>query len=216
MHILRPARTTYVTPWQKRFPKEREILTAESYEKTEDDIRRPSIPPQTTARGPVKWRLCGDGEKLERRVTKRRRVVSDHEGDLALEVRRTEMEVDVIRQSRSRTRPKKRANRELMAAEVSDRSLEKTVALIVSTPEVEVGESTQPVEREGSSGVLIEVPAEALAEPLKEGMEIVSPNSLSMERTQTTGSEEIPHPKTSEELVKELTLSDEVLEQIVA
>lgn len=47
-------------------------------------------------------------------------------------------------------------------------------------------------------------------------MEIVSSNSLSSERTQTAGSEGIPHPKTSEELVKELTLSDEVLEQIVA
>ncbi|OAE29546.1 hypothetical protein AXG93_2676s1010 [Marchantia polymorpha subsp. ruderalis] len=47
-------------------------------------------------------------------------------------------------------------------------------------------------------------------------MEIASPNSLSSERTHTVGSEGIPHPKTSEELVKELTLSDEVLKQIVA
>ncbi|OAE21956.1 hypothetical protein AXG93_242s1400 [Marchantia polymorpha subsp. ruderalis] len=50
-------------------------------------------------------------EKPKRRVTKRRRVVSDDEGDLALEVRRTEAEVDMIRQSRTRARPKKRANR---------------------------------------------------------------------------------------------------------
>ncbi|OAE27649.1 hypothetical protein AXG93_3337s1120 [Marchantia polymorpha subsp. ruderalis] len=69
---------------------------------------------------------------------------------------------------------------------------------------------------EGSSDVLIKVPAEAPAEPLKEGMEIFSPNSLSSERTHTAGSEETPHPKISEELVKELTLSDEVLEQVVA
>ncbi|OAE29584.1 hypothetical protein AXG93_4003s1050 [Marchantia polymorpha subsp. ruderalis] len=34
-------------------------------------------------------------EKLERRLAKRRKVVSDDEGDLALEVRRTETEVDV-------------------------------------------------------------------------------------------------------------------------
>lgn len=91
-----------------------------------------------------------------------------------------------------------------MAAEVSDSSVEKTVAPIVSTPEVVVGESTQPIGREGSSRVLIKVPTEALAEPLKEGMEIVSPNSLSSERTHTEGSEGIPHPKTSEELIEEL------------
>ncbi|OAE32748.1 hypothetical protein AXG93_512s1010 [Marchantia polymorpha subsp. ruderalis] len=69
---------------------------------------------------------------------------------------------------------------------------------------------------EGPSEVLIEVPADASAEPLKEEMEIVRPNSLSSERTRSAGSEETPHPKTSEELVKELTLSDKVLAQVVA
>lgn len=34
---------------EKRFSREREILTVESSEGTEDDNRRPSIPPQTTA-----------------------------------------------------------------------------------------------------------------------------------------------------------------------
>ncbi|OAE31984.1 hypothetical protein AXG93_4421s1370 [Marchantia polymorpha subsp. ruderalis] len=149
-------------------------------------------------------------------MAKRRRVVNDDEGHLALEVRRTETEVDVIRQSRTRARPKKRANRALGAAEVSDSSVEKTVAPIVSAPEVATGKSAQPVEREGSLGVLIKVLAKALTEPSKEGMEIVSLNSMSSERRQTTGSEGIPHPKMSEELVKEVTLSDEVLEQIVA
>ncbi|OAE21954.1 hypothetical protein AXG93_242s1380 [Marchantia polymorpha subsp. ruderalis] len=101
-------------------------------------------------------------------------------------------------------------------AEVSDSNVENSVAPIVSTPKVAVGESTQPIWREGSSGVLIKVPTEALAEPSKEGMEIVSPNSLSSEQTQTAGSEGIPQPKTSEELIKELTLSDKILEHIVA
>ncbi|OAE24399.1 hypothetical protein AXG93_4530s1010 [Marchantia polymorpha subsp. ruderalis] len=39
---------------------------------------------------------------------------------------------------------------------------------------------------------------------------------MSSERTRSAGSEETPQAKTSEELVKELTLSDEVLEQVVA
>ncbi|OAE23169.1 hypothetical protein AXG93_1953s1290 [Marchantia polymorpha subsp. ruderalis] len=37
---------------EKRFPREREILTAESNEGTKDDTSRPSIPRQTTTRGP--------------------------------------------------------------------------------------------------------------------------------------------------------------------
>ncbi|OAE22558.1 hypothetical protein AXG93_731s1010 [Marchantia polymorpha subsp. ruderalis] len=163
-----------------------------------------------TTRGPVQVEVVRRRKKPERRVAKRRRVVNDDEGDLALEIRRTETEVDVIRQSRTRARSKKRASRELVAAEVSDSNVEKTVAPIVSTPKVIMGESTQHVGREVSSGVLIEVPAETLAEPLKEGMEIVSPNFLSSERTQTAGSERIPHLKTSEESIKELTLSDKI------
>ncbi|OAE24344.1 hypothetical protein AXG93_4343s1090 [Marchantia polymorpha subsp. ruderalis] len=112
--------------------------------------------------------------RSQRRMAKRRKVVSDDEGDLALEVRRTQTEVEVIKQLISRARPKKRANRGWVAAEVSDSSVEKTVAPIVNTPKVAVGESTPPVKREGTSGVLIKVSADAPAEPLKEGTEIVA------------------------------------------
>lgn len=50
---------------------------------------------------------------------------------------------------------------------------------------------------------------------MKEGTETVSSNSLSSERTRFVDSEEVPQPKTSEELVKELTLSEEILEHVV-
>ncbi|OAE22796.1 hypothetical protein AXG93_2035s1800 [Marchantia polymorpha subsp. ruderalis] len=83
---------------------------AESNEGTEDDTRRPSIPPQTTVRVPVQVDVMTRRERPERRLAKRRKVVSDDEGDLALEVRRAETEVEVNRQSRTRARPKKRAN----------------------------------------------------------------------------------------------------------
>ncbi|OAE31206.1 hypothetical protein AXG93_4240s1050 [Marchantia polymorpha subsp. ruderalis] len=201
---------------EKRFPREREILTTESSEGTKDDNRRPSIPPQTTAQGPVQVDVMLRRERLERQLAKSRKVVNDDEGDLALEVRRTETEVEVIRQSRTRARPKKRANRGLVTTKVSDSSVEKTVAPIVSSPKVTVGESTQPVEIEGPSGVLIKVLADASAKPLKEETKMVSPNSLSSERTRSAESEEIPQLKTSEELVKELTLSDKIIEQVVA
>ncbi|OAE35067.1 hypothetical protein AXG93_1679s1000 [Marchantia polymorpha subsp. ruderalis] len=109
-----------------------------------------------------------------------------------------------------------RANRGLVAAEVSDSSVQKTMAPIMYEPEVAVGESKQHVEVGGSLEVLIEVPADTPAEPLKEGVEIVSPNSLSSERTRSAGSEETPQPKKDDELMKELTLSEKILEQVVA
>ncbi|OAE33493.1 hypothetical protein AXG93_3822s1510 [Marchantia polymorpha subsp. ruderalis] len=90
---------------EKRFPKEREILTAESSEGTEDENRPPSIPPQTTARGPVQMVVVQSQEKPERRLA----------------------------------RPKKRAKRRMVTVEVSDNSVEKTVAPIVNTAEVAVG-----------------------------------------------------------------------------
>ncbi|OAE25215.1 hypothetical protein AXG93_295s1000 [Marchantia polymorpha subsp. ruderalis] len=116
MHILQPARTTYVTTWQvnasstwtrplvnhltsflvifyrvmglltreeeKRFPREREILTVESSKRTKDNTRQPSISLQRTARGLVQVEVVRRREKPERRLVKRMRVVSDDEGDL--------------------------------------------------------------------------------------------------------------------------------------
>ncbi|OAE19721.1 hypothetical protein AXG93_411s1270 [Marchantia polymorpha subsp. ruderalis] len=165
----------------KRLPREREVLTAESSEGTEDDT---SIPSQTTAQGPIQMDVVRRREKPERRLAKRRKVVSDDEGDLVLEYK--------------------------------DSSVEKTVAPIMYAPEVAVGESTQPVEAGGSLSVLIEVPADTSAKPLKEGTNIVSLNSLSSERTRSARSEETLQRKTNDELVKELTLSEEILEQVVA
>ncbi|OAE25405.1 hypothetical protein AXG93_4620s2200 [Marchantia polymorpha subsp. ruderalis] len=49
----------------------------------------------------------------------------------------------------------------------------KSVAPSVSTPEVAVGESTQPMKIEGPSGVLTEVSGDVPVEPLKEGTEMV-------------------------------------------
>ncbi|OAE24794.1 hypothetical protein AXG93_3086s1010 [Marchantia polymorpha subsp. ruderalis] len=60
-----------------------------------------------------------------------------------------------------------------MVTEVSDSSVEKTVAPIVSTSEVAVGESTQPVEIKASLAVLIEVPADGTVERSKERTEMV-------------------------------------------
>ncbi|OAE28914.1 hypothetical protein AXG93_4891s1030 [Marchantia polymorpha subsp. ruderalis] len=200
----------------RRFPREREILRAESSEGTEDDTRQPSIPPQTTAQGPVQVDVMRRREKPERRLAKRRKVVSDDKGNLVLEVRRTETEVGVNRQTRFRARSKQRANRGLVAAEASDSSVEKMVAPIMYEAEAAVGEQRQPVEVERSSEVLIEVPADMPTKSLKEGVEIVSPNSLSSERTRFARGEETPQLERNKELMKEPTLSEEILGQVVA
>ncbi|OAE19799.1 hypothetical protein AXG93_1168s1000 [Marchantia polymorpha subsp. ruderalis] len=136
-----------------------------------------------TAQGPVQVDVLPNREKPKWRLAKRRKVVTDDEEDLTLGVRRAQTEVEVIKQSRTCTRSKRKASRGLVVTEVSDSSVEKTIAPIVSTPEVAVGKSTQPVVIEGPSAVLIEVPTDVTAERLKEGTEMVSPNSLSSERT---------------------------------
>lgn len=77
-----------------------------------------------------------------------------------------------------------------MITEVLDSNVEKTFAPIVDTLEVAAGESTQPVVIEGPSADLVEVPEDKTVEPSKEGTEMISPNSLSSERTRSLGSEE--------------------------
>ncbi|OAE28067.1 hypothetical protein AXG93_3410s1100 [Marchantia polymorpha subsp. ruderalis] len=204
MHILRPARTTYVTAWQPspvKGPKTRtDPLQPNTYH---------SLGTSSDGRG-------AETEKPERQLAKRRKVVSDDEEELAHEVRRVDMDLDGARQPRSRARSKKRANRRMVTAEVSDSSVEKTVASIVNTSEVATGKSTRPVEIEGPSGVSIKVPADIPAEPLKEGTELISPISLSSEQSRSAQGEETPQVKMNEDLKKEYTLSEKILEQVVA
>ncbi|OAE32384.1 hypothetical protein AXG93_3671s1030 [Marchantia polymorpha subsp. ruderalis] len=74
---------------EKRFPREQEILTVESIERTEDENRPPSIPTHTTARGSVQVNVVQRWEKRERRLVKRRKVLSDDEEELARSVEKT-------------------------------------------------------------------------------------------------------------------------------
>ncbi|OAE33751.1 hypothetical protein AXG93_2492s1000 [Marchantia polymorpha subsp. ruderalis] len=159
---------------EKRFPMERDILAVESSEGTkEEDNSQPQIPPQTTARGPIKVEVLPNQEKPERRLAKTRKVVTDDEEDLMLEVRRAETEIEQIRQSRTRARAKRKATQGLVITEASDSSVEKTVASIIASPEVVSSKSTQPVVNEGPSAVLVEVPTNVIVEPSKGGTEMI-------------------------------------------
>lgn len=154
-------------------------------------------------------------KKIERRLMKRRKVVTNDDEDL-MQVRRAEPEIEGIRQSRTRARPKRKTNRGLVVTEASDSSVEKTIAPIIATPEVVNGESTQLVVTKGPSALLVEVPTDITVEPSKEGTEMVSPNSLSSERTWSVRSEYVLQPKIRGEVATEVTLSEAILEQIVA
>lgn len=91
---------------------------AESSEGTEDENRPPSIPTHTTARGLVQVDVIQRQEQPERRLAKRRKVVSDDEEEIAHKVRRMDIDVSGARQHRARARSKKRAKRRMVTVEV--------------------------------------------------------------------------------------------------
>ncbi|OAE22649.1 hypothetical protein AXG93_328s1010 [Marchantia polymorpha subsp. ruderalis] len=66
---------------EKRFPRERKILTTQSSEGTKDENRPPSIPTNMTAKGPVQVDVVQRRKKPERRLTKRRKVTRSARGE---------------------------------------------------------------------------------------------------------------------------------------
>ncbi|OAE23683.1 hypothetical protein AXG93_4520s1060 [Marchantia polymorpha subsp. ruderalis] len=100
--------------------------------------------------------------------------------------------------------------------ESSDSSVEKTVAAAIATAEDTIDEPTLEVMEEGPSAVSIEVLKDVAVEPSEERSETASLSFLSSEQMRSMRNKDIPQPKTSEELVKELTKSEAILEQIVA
>ncbi|OAE28516.1 hypothetical protein AXG93_2469s1000 [Marchantia polymorpha subsp. ruderalis] len=64
-------------------------------------------------------------------------------------VRIAKTEIEGIKQSRTRARPKRKASRGLIVSKILDNSVEKTIDSIVDTPEVAIGKLTQPVVTEG-------------------------------------------------------------------
>lgn len=74
---------------EKRFLKEWKILAIESSEGTEEENNgRPRVSSQTTARGPVQVDVLPTGERPERRMAKRRKILTDDEEDPLLELQR--------------------------------------------------------------------------------------------------------------------------------
>lgn len=117
---------------------------------------------------------------------------------------------------RTRARPKKKANRGVVVPESSDISVEKTIAATVAIAKDKIDEPTLQVVEGGPSAISVEVPKDVAVEPSDERKETMSSSFPSKELTQFVRSEDIPQPKTSEELAKELTLNETILEQIVA
>ncbi|OAE34134.1 hypothetical protein AXG93_2891s1600 [Marchantia polymorpha subsp. ruderalis] len=116
----------------------------------------------------------------------------------------------------TRARPKKKTSRGVVVIESSDNSVEKTVVAAVATAEDKTNKPTLQVLEGETSLILVEVQTDVVVEPSEERTETASPSFLSSEQTRSVGSEDIPQPKISEELAKELTLNEAILEQIVA
>ncbi|OAE30598.1 hypothetical protein AXG93_2909s1010 [Marchantia polymorpha subsp. ruderalis] len=127
-----------------------------------------------------------------------------------------ETKIAGIRQSRTRARPKKKTNRGRVVSDSSNSCVEKTNATALATDEENNDEPTLQVLEVGPLAEPAKVPTEVAVEPSEERMDTASPSFLSSEQTRSVGSEDVPQPKTSEELAKKLTLSEEILEQIVA
>lgn len=85
--------------------------------------------------------------------------------------------------------------------------MKKTIAAAVVTTEDKIDEPTLQVVKGGTSAVLVEVPRDVAVEPSEERIGTANPSFLSSKQTRFVRSEDIPLSKTSEELVKELTLS---------
>ncbi|OAE27500.1 hypothetical protein AXG93_3439s1010 [Marchantia polymorpha subsp. ruderalis] len=125
-------------------------------------------------------------------------------------------EITGIRLSRTQARPKKRANRGRVVSESSDSSVAKTDAAALTTDEEKNKEHTLQALEGETSAVQVEAPMEVVVEPLEESTEIASLSFSPSEQTWSMGSEEVPKSKSSEEMAEDLTLSEEMFEQVVA
>ncbi|OAE35116.1 hypothetical protein AXG93_672s1020 [Marchantia polymorpha subsp. ruderalis] len=141
---------------EKRFLKELEILTIESSKGIEEeDNGRPRVPSQTIAHGPVQVDVLPKQKRPERRLAKRRKVLTDNMEDPLLKSRMAKTEIAEIWQSRTQARPKKKANRGVI--ESSDSSVEKTIVVAVAIAKDKSYEPTLQVLEGVPSAVSIEV-----------------------------------------------------------
>ncbi|OAE20490.1 hypothetical protein AXG93_4698s1420 [Marchantia polymorpha subsp. ruderalis] len=123
-------------------------------------------------------------EKSEQRLAKRQKVVTGDEEDLTLGLRRAETEVEVIRQSRTHARPKRKTSRGWMVTVVSNTSVKKTVAPIVGGTVVDAADVTLP--SSPVEDVRPEVEKKTSEEESK-GVEVTFPDFLQDKLEETCG-----------------------------
>lgn len=155
-------------------------------------------------------------EQPERRLEKRREVVVNAEEGRRSESRMAETQLTEIRISKTLAKLKKKANRRRVVSDSSESCVAKSVAAASTTDEEKREELTLRAVEEVPSGVQVEVPMEVAVESSKERTVTVSLSLPPSEQMRSMESEEVPWPKTSEELAKELTLTEEIIEKVVA
>lgn len=99
---------------------------------------------------------------------------------------------------------------------IVDSSVAKTDATTSRIDEEKREEPTLRVMKRVPSAVQAEVAMEVAVEPFDERTATVILNLPPLEQMWSMRSEEVPQSKTSEEIVKDLTLNEEILEQVVA
>ncbi|OAE31316.1 hypothetical protein AXG93_1962s1730 [Marchantia polymorpha subsp. ruderalis] len=150
------------------------------------------------------------------RLAKRRKMIDDSGEGRRPESRVAKTQVTRIRMSKTGARPKKKANRRRDVFDFSESSVAKSDAAASTTDEEKREKPTLWIVEGVPSGVQAEVLMEVAVEPSEERTAIVSLSLPPLEQTRSMGSDEVLQPKTSEELPKDLTLNEEILEQVVA
>lgn len=162
-----------------------------------------------------RWTSSRSRKHPKRRPAKKRKILTDSGEGRRPESRMAETQVTGIELSKTQARLKKKANRERVVSDSSDSSVAKTDAAASTIDEEKREVRTLRALEGGPSEVQAEVSMEVAVEPSEERTATVCLSLLPSEQTRSMGSEKVPQPKTSEELARNLTLSKEILEQIV-
>lgn len=108
---------------EKRFPKEREILEWNKDEESDEEKVRAEEITRATAQGPVRVEVVIAEEGSQQRSAKRQKIAEASVAARRLEAQMVRSAATRLRTSRTRARPKKKAQCRVVVLEISDSSI---------------------------------------------------------------------------------------------
>lgn len=161
-------------------------------------------------------------EGSKRRPAKRKKVAKASGEGRRSKARMAGTHVTCLRAPKRRVRSKKKANRQIVVSESSEGSVAMTEGAASTTKKDTRKEVNLRITEARPSRVQNEDPLEKNVEPLRtrtatssQGLHSLERKQPSLEKNETSEKADVPEPKTSEEHAKELTMSEEILEQVV-